>query len=60
MKTGDADNVAAQLDRQTFFSRFSVFLSGVLDGFSIALFSLPFFGLTHLFGSLWFRFSSEE
>jgi hypothetical protein len=41
-------------------SRFSVFVSGILDSFSYFFFCLSFSGLTHLLGSMWNRFLAEE
>jgi len=41
-------------------SRFSVFLSEILDSFSSCFFYLSFSSLTHLLGSWWNRFLAEE
>jgi len=41
-------------------SKFSVFLSDVLDSFSYFFFCLSFSGLTHVLGSIWNRFLAEE
>jgi hypothetical protein len=53
-------NPASQSERLTMLSRFSVFLAGVLDSFSSFFFCLSFSNLTHLLGSLWNRFLTEE
>jgi hypothetical protein len=41
-------------------SRFSVFLSEILDSFSSFFFCLSFSSLTHLVGSWWNRLLAEE
>jgi hypothetical protein len=53
-------NLAPQPERLTLASRFSVLLSGILDGFSSFFFCLSFSSLTHLLGSVWNRFLAEE
>jgi hypothetical protein len=51
---------AAQYERVTRLSRFSVFLSGFLDGLSFLLFCVSFSMLTHVLSSWWTRLLAEE
>jgi hypothetical protein len=53
-------NPAPQSERLTLLSRFSAFLSGLLDGLSFLVFCISFSSLTHLLGSLWSRLLAEE
>jgi hypothetical protein len=55
-----AQQPASQSERLPVVSRFSAFLSEILDSFSFAFFYLSFSSLTHLLGSLWNRFLAEE
>jgi len=56
----ELDNPAPQPERLALLSRFSVFLSEILDSFSFLFFCLPFSSLTHLLTSWWSRFLAEE
>jgi hypothetical protein len=51
---------AVQPERLPLLSRFSFFVSGILDSFSSFFFYLSFSGLTHLLSSWWSRFLAEE
>jgi hypothetical protein len=55
-----AQELAAQAERLPLLSRFSFFLSDVLDRFSFLFFCLPFSSLTHLLSSWCSRFIAEE
>jgi hypothetical protein len=55
-----AEERTRQPERLAPLSRFSVFLSEILDRFSFLFFGLPFSSLTHLLTSWWSRFLAEE
>jgi hypothetical protein len=55
-----AQELASQAERLPLLSRFSVFLSEILDRFSFLFFCLPFSSLTHLLSSWCSRFLAEE
>jgi hypothetical protein len=55
-----AQDPAPQVERLPLLSRFSFFLSEVLDRFSFLFFCLPFSSLTHLLTSWCSRFLAEE
>jgi hypothetical protein len=48
-------NPAPQSERLTLLSRFSDFLSGLLDGLSFLVFCVSFSTLTHVLSSWWNR-----
>jgi hypothetical protein len=50
---------ARQSEGVALLSRFTVFLSEILDSFSSFFFCLSFSSLTHLLGSWWNRFLAE-
>ena len=47
-------------DESTVYFRLRLFLSGVLDSFSIALFCFPFSVIAHALSSMCCRFLAEE
>jgi hypothetical protein len=53
-------NPAPQSERLTLLSRFSAFLSELLDGLSFLVFCVSFSTLGHLLGSWWNRLLPED
>jgi hypothetical protein len=51
---------SARFESQTPYSRLSRLCSGVLDGFSFALFYLSFSSLTHVLHAIWYRLVTED
>ena len=50
---------AAHSERLTPSSRFFVFLSGILDSFSLAFFHFSYSSLAHMLHTLWCRLTAE-
>jgi len=51
---------AAQQEHVTLYARACLFLSNVLDGFSLTLFCCPVSLLVPVLSSMWCRFSAED
>jgi hypothetical protein len=56
----EGSDAAVSIARVTISARVYLFLSGVLDNFSIALFFFPFSVIVHALSSVWCRFLAEE